>query len=197
MINLSRTVTEGAPLVAEIERRSGQRVSACLQCGRCTSTCVAAHAFDFPPHRLMHMLQIGLVQEVLASRTAQLCLDCMTCSMRCPMKIDVAGVIETAKAVADEAGLRDTERDLRLFRREFLRNVRRHGRLHETSMLLRYNFATRKLTNDISLVPLILRKRKVHLFPPKVKNLRQMRRIFREINGDARPAPEPETGAGE
>lgn len=174
-------------MVAQIERRSGQRVSACLQCGRCTSTCVAAFAFDYPPHRLMHMLQIGLVDEVLASKTAQLCLDCMTCSMRCPMKIDVAGVIETAKAVADEAGLRDTERNLRLFRRGFLKNVRRHGRLHEASLLIWFNVRTRNFTNDISLAPLLMRKKKLHIFPPKVKNLRQMKRIFRETKGTAEP----------
>ncbi len=187
MINLSQTVKEGAAVVAEIERRSGQRITACLQCGRCTSTCVAAFAFDYPPHRLMHLLQIGLVEEVLRSETAQLCLDCMTCSMRCPMKIDVAGVIETAKAIADEAGLRDTEPNLRLFRRGFLNNVCRHGRLHETTLLLWFNFRTGKLTNDLSLAPLLLRKKKVRIFPPRIKNMRQVRRLFQQVNRGAGP----------
>lgn len=182
MIRFPESMSAGAALLAEIERRSGQQVSACYQCGRCTSTCVAAFAFDYPPHTLMRLLQVGMVREVLASRAAQLCLDCMTCSTRCPMEIDVAGVIETAKLVADEAGLKDTERDLRLLRRAFLSNVRRHGRLHEASLLIWFNFRTHNFMNDIKLVPLVLRKKNFHIFPPRIKNRRQMLRIFQEIN---------------
>jgi len=103
------------------------------------------------------------------------------------MEIDVAGVIETAKMVADEAGLKDTERNLRLFRRGFLKNVRRHGRLHEASLLLWYNIKARNFTNDISLVPLVLQKKKVHIVPPRIKNLREIHRIFREINDSRGP----------
>ncbi len=186
MISFPISINEGARLLAEIEQRSGQRLSACYQCGRCTSTCVAAFAFDYPPHRLMRLLQVGMVREVLASKTAQLCLDCMTCSMRCPMKIDVAGVIETAKAVADEAGLQDTERNVRLFRRGFLNNVRRHGRLHEAGLLIWFNFKTNNPMNDVKLLPLVLRKKNFHIFPPRIKNRRQVRRLFREINGSGK-----------
>ncbi len=187
MINLSRSVSAGAPIISEIERRSGQQISACYQCGRCTSTCAGSFAFDYSPHRLMRLLQFGMVEEVLRSRTAQLCLDCMTCSLRCPMSIDVAAVIDTAKAIADEMGFKDTERDLRLFRRGFLKNVRRHGRLHEAGLLSWFNIRTRKFTNDLSLVPLLMRKKKIHVVPPRIRNKHEMRRIFREINGAGKP----------
>ncbi len=183
MIRFPESINAGAALLAEIEKRSGQRLSACYQCGRCTSTCVAAFAFDYPPHRLMRLLQVGMVREVLASRAAQLCLDCMTCSMRCPMKLDVAGVIETAKAVADEAGLKDSERDLRLFRRGFLNNVRRHGRLHEAGLFFWFNLRTNNLFNDAGLLPPMLRKKNFHFVPPRIRHRRQVRRLFQQING--------------
>ncbi len=182
-ICVSSTVADGAAVVAEIERRSGERVSACYQCGRCTSTCTGSFAFDYPPHRIMRLLQLGQVDEVLNSRTAQLCFDCMTCSTRCPMNIDVANVIEHAKMIADELGIEGDEKDIRLFRLAFLQNVRRHGRLHEARLLTWINLRSFKPFNDLELVPLILRKKKIHIVPPRIRNRRLIHRIFREVNG--------------
>jgi len=182
VIPVSKTIVDGAAIVSEIERRSGMHVADCYQCGRCTSTCIAAFAFDIPPHRLMHLLQLGDTDRVLASSTAQLCVDCMTCSLRCPMNIDVASVIETTKSLADELGLKDTEMPMRIFRREFLKNVRRHGRLHEPSLMTWINWKTGKPFNGLSLAGLIMRKKKLHFVPPRVKNLRHLRHLFRQIN---------------
>lgn len=183
MIPVSKTVAEGAAIVSEIERRSGARLSDCNQCGRCTSTCIAAPVFDIPPQRLMRLLQLGEVNKVMVSLTAQLCLDCMTCSLRCPMNIDVAAVIEETKNVADEFGLTDAETPMRIFRREFLKNIRRHGRLHEPSLMIWINLKTGRPFNGLSLVGLIMRKKKVHFVPPRIRNLRHLRHIFRQING--------------
>ena len=185
MIPVVKTVAQGAPIVSEIERRSGTRVSECYQCGRCTSTCIGAFAFDIPPHRLMRLLQLGMVEEVLTSRTAQLCVDCMTCCLGCPAKIDIALVIETAKNVADEMGLKDTEKEMRVFRREFLKNVRRNGRLHELSLMALINLKTGGPFNDLWLIPQVLRKKKVHIMPPRIRNLRHLRQIFRQVNGSS------------
>ncbi len=178
MIELTKTLEDGRELVAEIERRTGQNLAACYQCGTCTSTCTANMAFDYPPHVMIRMLQLGMVDQVMSSHTAQLCYDCMTCSSRCPVRIDVADVIETAKNMADERGLPEPERALRLFRKLFLRNVSRHGRLHEASLLFWYNVKSGTLFNDMSLVPLILRKKKVHIHPTRIRNRREIRRIF-------------------
>lgn len=179
-IRVSETIAAGAATVAEIERRSGERVSACYQCGRCTSTCTGTFAFDYPPHRIMRLLQLGQIDEVLASRTAQLCFDCMSCSSRCPMEIDVATVIETAKMIADERGIEGPEKGVTLFRQAFLQNVQRHGRLHEARLLTWINLRSGKPFNDLALVPMTLRKKKVHIVPPKIKNRHEIHRIFRE-----------------
>ncbi|GBE57973.1 succinate dehydrogenase/fumarate reductase iron-sulfur subunit [bacterium BMS3Abin01] len=178
MIPLSETLSQGRELVAEIEHRSGQKVADCYQCGTCSSTCAAADAFDYPPHMFMRLLQLGAVDRAMASTTGQLCYDCMTCSSRCPIRIDVADVIETTKNIADEQGIRESERGLRLFRNLFLKNVRRHGRLHEASLLAWFNLKSGKLTNDLSLVPLILRRKNVRIVQPRIKDRAQVRRIF-------------------
>lgn len=182
MIPVSRTMKNGASLIAEIERRSGQKVSHCYQCGRCSSTCTANIAFDHPPHRFMRLLQLGMVEEALKSRTAHICYDCMTCSLRCPMEIDVANVIETVRNLADEMGIESREKNLSIFHRIFLKNVRRHGRLHEGSLLAMFNLRTRRPFNDISIAWLVLRRKKVHIAPQRIKHLRQIRRIFREVS---------------
>lgn len=201
MIDISRKLAAGASIVSEIERRAQVRISDCNQCGRCTSTCAGAFAFDYPPHRIMRFLQVGMVEEVLTATATQLCFDCMTCSMRCPMGVDVATVIETTKNLADEMDLKDTEKRMRVFRREFLKNVRRNGRLHEPSLLTWINLKTGRPFNDLSLVRLVMGKKKVHFVPPRVKHLRHLRRLFRDVgtNGNnlTHSAQAPEAGSGE
>lgn len=183
MIKVSQTVAAGAELVAEIERRTSQKISDCYQCGRCTATCAGSFAFDKPPHVLMRMLQLGRVEEALATKTAQLCYDCMTCSSRCPMNIDVAFIFETVNNIARERGIRYSIKSMWRFRSLFLKNVRRHGRLHEASLLLSFNTRSMKPRNDISLAPLILRKKKkFHFFPPRIRGRAEIRRIFEELD---------------
>jgi len=130
----------------------------------------------------MRMLQLGQVDEVLNSRTAQICYDCMACSTRCPMNIDVANVIEHAKMIADERGIVGDEKEISLFRLAFLKNVRRHGRLHEARLLTWINFRSFRPFNDLSLVSLILHRKKIHIVPPKIKNRGEIHRIFQETN---------------
>lgn len=182
MIPVDQKIRNGASLIEEIERRSGQKVSHCYQCGRCTSTCTGSVAFDYPPHRFMRLLQLGMVQEALRSTTAHLCYDCMTCSLRCPMSIDVANVIETVRNIADEMEIESREKELSIFHQIFLKNVKRHGRLHEGSLLAMFNLRTRKPFNDFSIATLVLRKKKVHIMPPRIKNLRAVRRMFKEVD---------------
>jgi heterodisulfide reductase subunit C len=185
MIDVTQTIVDGAELVAEVERRTGQKITDCYQCGRCTSTCAGSFAFDRPPHVLMRMLQLGRVEEAVASKTAQLCYDCMTCSSRCPMNIDVALIIETVNNLAHEMGIKYSIKSMWRFRSLFLKNVRRHGRLHEASLLTAYNFKSMQPSNDISLAPLILKKKKkFHFFPPRIKNRAEIRRIFDEIKDE-------------
>ena len=100
------------------------------------------------------------------------------------MNIDVANVIEQAKMIADERGIKGDETAIRLFRLAFLQNVRRYGRLHEARLLTWMNLRTFRPFNDFSLVPLILRNKKVHIVPPRIKNRAEVHRIFREVNGE-------------
>ena len=53
----------------EVEKSSGVKVSACYQCKKCSSGCPVTFAMDYLPNQILHMIQIGLKNEVLKSAT--------------------------------------------------------------------------------------------------------------------------------
>jgi len=68
----------------------GQGVLACIQCGRCTSSCPVARVVnEHNPRKLMEMIILGLRSEVLGGQLPWYCLSCFTCLDRCPQGGDV------------------------------------------------------------------------------------------------------------
>ncbi len=82
-----------------IREISGVNVFACYQCGNCTATCPATEFMDLMPHEVIRRLQLGLTEEMLASRTPWICLACLNCSARCPRSIDIARVMEGCRSL--------------------------------------------------------------------------------------------------
>ncbi len=56
--------------------------------------CPAAFTFDYAPNQIMRMLQVGLVDKALDSSAVQLCVQCLTCTERCPRNIRISRIIE-------------------------------------------------------------------------------------------------------
>ncbi|MFL7807317.1 MAG: 4Fe-4S dicluster domain-containing protein, partial [Anaerolineae bacterium] len=71
----------------EVERRSGQNLARCYQCGKCSAGCPIAFEMDYPPHQVIRGVQMGMRDLVLASSTIWLCAACETCSTRCPQDV--------------------------------------------------------------------------------------------------------------
>ena len=80
--------------VAEI---SGQNIFACYQCGNCSAGCPAAGAMDLLPSQVLRLVQIGLVEEAMASQTIWHCAACLTCAARCPKGVDLPRVMEALR----------------------------------------------------------------------------------------------------
>jgi len=91
------TGTVNSSLLKEVEEISGQKVSACFQCGKCTGGCPVVSAMDIFPHRVLRLAQLGLVEELLHSRTLWICASCQTCDSRCPREVDIPKVIEALR----------------------------------------------------------------------------------------------------
>jgi heterodisulfide reductase subunit C len=72
----------------------GRGVLACIQCGRCTSSCpVAKVVEEHNPRKLMEMIILGLRSDVLGEQLPWYCLSCFTCLDRCPQNGDVGEVM--------------------------------------------------------------------------------------------------------
>ena len=41
----------------------------CIQCGTCSASCPTAYAMDYTPRQLWKLVQLGLKEEVVNSRT--------------------------------------------------------------------------------------------------------------------------------
>lgn len=85
--------------IREIEEKSGQVVSACIQCGRCTATCPLMRFMDMPPRIVLFFLQIGKWDDVIASRGYWLCASCLSCGERCPKAIDYYKISDALRSI--------------------------------------------------------------------------------------------------
>ena len=83
---------------------SGQNVYKCYQCGRCSAGCPFAFEMDLLPNQIIRMVQMGLQDEVVDTKTLYLCASCFTCHARCPKGIDLAKLMEAIRLMADPKG---------------------------------------------------------------------------------------------
>jgi len=167
--------------IEEVERRSGQHVAECYQCGNCTAGCPFNFAYDIPVSRIMRLVQLGQRETVLGCHSIWLCASCQTCTTRCPNSIDVAKVMDVLRHMAREAGY-TTERNVKAFGDAFLASVKRNGRLHELGVALRYEMRTGRVLTDIDLAPAMITKGKLSLKPHSIHGADQVAGIFNRFN---------------
>jgi len=85
--------------VSKVEELSGQKLLACYQCGKCSAGCPSISQMDLLPNQVIRYAQIGLKDELLASKSIWICASCMTCDVRCPKGINVAEVLEAIRLI--------------------------------------------------------------------------------------------------
>ena len=71
----------------------GRRIWSCIQCGTCAGTCPHGEYMDYPPRRIIRMLEEGLLEEVLKSDSLMMCVSCYACMTKCPRKIELTEVL--------------------------------------------------------------------------------------------------------
>ena len=95
---------EEKKFIDRINELTGLNVYSCYQCGRCSAGCPFAFEMDLLPNQVIRMVQMGLEDEVNASKTLTLCASCFTCHSRCPKGIDMARVMEAIRLILDPKG---------------------------------------------------------------------------------------------
>jgi heterodisulfide reductase subunit C len=90
--------------IDRVSELSGENIYSCYQCGRCSAGCPFAGEMDVLPNQIIRLVQLGLEEELLNSRSIYVCASCFTCQSRCPKGIDMAHVAEAARQIVDPKG---------------------------------------------------------------------------------------------
>ncbi len=167
-----------------VEERSGVDLGACFQCRKCTSGCPVAGLIKSPPSEIVRRLHLGAGNELLETDLVWMCLSCETCYARCPMKINIASVIDALRSLALEKGNPRPKGDMPLFNREFLRTVEGSGRSYDLSTIIGYKMGTKTFMKDVDKFPAMLKKGKIALLPPSGADKQMVKRIFSKTRGD-------------
>lgn len=171
----------------------------CYQCGNCSAGCPAAFTFDYTPNQIMRMLQVGLVDRVLDSKAIQLCIQCLTCTARCPRNIDIAGIFEDLKTVATAQDRKVPEHAI-TFNKAFMGAVARFGRLPELYMMTMFYLGTmnpKMAMGDVGLAMPMLAKGKMTFLPHRAKGAAEVARIYKKSMEKARDRERAEAKARE
>jgi len=162
---------------------SGEKISTCYQCQKCTNGCPLSFAMDILPHQVMHCLQLGLTDEVINSDTIWVCASCETCSTRCPNDIDIAHVMDTLRQLSQKQGVKASQKRAPVFHKAFLSNVKRLGRMHEMTMAMDFTLKSdgiQGLAKQLNLGLEMMRKGKMKPIPGRWSAGKDVKEIFRQ-----------------
>lgn len=136
---------------------------------------------DYLPNQIIRMVQLGMEEQVLSSKTIWLCASCLTCTVRCPREIDIAEIMDYLRRRAyKKQVIPQEETEIPLFNKIFLRNIELFGRLYEMGLISMFNLLSGEFFKDMSLAPRMFLKRKIGILPQRIKNLKEIRIIFKK-----------------
>jgi len=172
------TIQPELGFLSAVETRSGEKVSRCYQCRKCTNGCPLAFAMDVMPNQVMRMVQLGLEDELLRSKTIWICASCQTCTTRCPNEIDIAHLMDSLRQLSRESGVPAGEEKVAKFHDAFLASVRRHGRVFEAEMVAQYKLASLDFFGSTKVAWEMLKHGKLKFLPANIKGKREVREMF-------------------
>jgi NADPH-dependent glutamate synthase beta subunit-like oxidoreductase len=79
----------------------GELVMRCFDCGTCTGVCpVSESGTGFDPRRILHMIKLGLKDQLLSSPAIWHCTYCDTCAFVCPQDVQFSSVVDVLREMA-------------------------------------------------------------------------------------------------
>jgi heterodisulfide reductase subunit C2 len=175
----------GGDLAAEVKAASGASPMSCYQCAKCSSGCPVADRGDLKPHELVRLVQTGQRGAVLGSRFIWECTSCHTCITRCPQQVDIPAINDALRALSLSEGAATAGTAVPVFNEVFLNGVRKHGRVHELSLMVTYKMRTRRLWDDVDKAPTMLTKGKLPLRGSRVAGRSGREELFRRAVAEA------------
>lgn len=154
------------------------QVRRCYQCGSCSNGCPMYNFMDLGPTRVIRLLQLGLFNDALKSKTLWLCVECQNCSMACPNAIPIPAIFKKLKHWSILHNIPVALPEVVAFQRRMQDSIANYGRIHELNVVLKHRLSSGQITLDGILGIKMLIKHKLDLLPSKVKNHWEIRRIF-------------------
>ncbi len=172
---------EKSAFLEELQKESGQTISSCYQCQKCAVGCPVVGYMDFHPHSVHRMIQFGNKEEILSSSSIWLCVGCETCGSRCPNDIYTSKVIDALKQMAIRQGIKGREKAVSAMHTSFLAGIKKRGRMHEISLIRDMRLKSGGFFKDMKLGIEMFKRRKLRLFPEKIRNRKQIKSLFNRV----------------
>ena len=178
VVNLSEQKLVNGQFAEEVLHHTGVNVRDCYQCGKCSAGCPIAFSMDIRPNRIIRMVQLGMKDEVLDSRTIWICATCSTCTARCPRGVDPARIMDGLRIMALQAGKTANAENEVAVHKLFMDSIGKYGRLYELELFLRLTLKTGFLFKNTDLALPMLTKGKLSFFPTKLKGANEVKKII-------------------
>lgn len=76
-------------------------IKRCFTCGTCTAICPVSNAFsEYDPRKIIHMIILGLKDQVLSSENIWRCSRCDTCKFSCPQGVHLSEIMDALQHMA-------------------------------------------------------------------------------------------------
>jgi heterodisulfide reductase subunit C len=186
-----KTLDPDYRLLEQVEAEGPFQASACFQCRKCTNGCPVTFAMDFYPDEVIRMVILGQRESVLACQTIWVCAACETCTTRCPNDVRIAELMDCLKEMALREGVPSSEPRISSLHETFLNNIKKRGRLYETTLLPVYLLKSGELLEkwtsgtwryDLILARQMLSKGRLPLKPESIKGIGEVRKILTRKN---------------
>lgn len=189
-----RTIGDrGNYFLNRVQGETGENLSACYQCERCTNGCPVSHYMDIKPHQVIRYVQLGWREELLGSSTIWICLSCETCTTYCPNEVGVAETINHLRTMAAQSVIEPKEKNLAIFHRTFMEQLERFGRVNEFWLMNAYTLKPGVLKAKIKsglmqeeffLGLELLKRGRLHVLPRRSKGIARIKELYRLRKGE-------------
>jgi heterodisulfide reductase subunit C len=164
----------------------GEKIKECIQCGTCSASCPSSAAMEYSPREVVAMLRAGMLDKVLSSTTAWLCVSCYSCTVRCPAGIPFTDVMYELKRLEVDKGLSKDTTGPKMAQ-AFAATVDAHGRNIETKLMRKFYLslgpvaAAIKGLGQVSLVLRMMKRGRLEFLPHTIKGQDGLRKMMAAI----------------